>query len=133
MEDRQPAEQFEHDLVVQAAAEQFGNSVRYDIHANPGTERNAGVAGRCPDIVVTDKGTGKVKFVIEVETVGSVNDAEVKQWRELAGLGPPLFLLVPWRVLPIAERLCGTYGVKCHFGHYLQDDQGRFKIVLKRD
>jgi hypothetical protein len=133
MEDRHPAEQYEHDLVVQAAAEQFANSVRFDIHTNPGTERNAGIAGHHPDIVVTDKGTGKVKLVIEVETFGSVADIEVKQWREFAKLGPPLYLLVPYRVFPIAQRLCSGGGVKCHFGYYLQDEHGRFKVVLKKE
>jgi hypothetical protein len=133
VEQRLPAEQFEHDLVIQAAADQFAASAKYTIHTNPGNEKTAGVGGQYPDIVVTEKGSGKVKFILEVETAGSLDVSEVKQWREFAKLGPPLYLLVPYRVLPVAERLCGVGAVKCHYGYYTQDEHGRVKIVLKKE
>jgi len=133
MDDRQPNEQFEHDLVIQAAAEQFASSAKFSIHTNPADERRTGVGHLYPDIVVSEKDSDKVRFVIEVETVGSVTAEEAKQWQQFARLGVPLYLVVPWRVLPIAERLCAATGVKCHFGFYAQDDQGRFKTVLKKE
>jgi len=133
MEERQPDEQFEHDLAVEAAAAQFASSVKYSIHVNPGEERRTAVGHLYPDLVISDKGSDRVRFVMEVETAGSVVTEEAKQWQEFARLGVPLYLVVPWRVLPIAERLCADAGVRCRFGYYTQDDAGRFKIVLKKD
>ena len=133
MEQREPTEQFEHDLVIQAAANQFAASVKYNIYTNAGTERKVAVSGKYPDIVVTEKGSGKVRYVIEVETANSVDVTESTQWREFAKLGPPLHLLVPQRVLPVAEELCSRASIKCHCGYYHQDERGRFKITLKKD
>jgi hypothetical protein len=133
MEQRLPAEQFEYDLVIQAAAGQFASSAKYSIHTNPGAEKNAGVGHQFPDIVVTEKGTGNVKFLLEVETVNSVDASEVAHWQALSRLGPPLYLIVPWRVLPISQRLCSSAGIKCQHGYYVQDEHGRVRIVLRKD
>jgi hypothetical protein len=133
VEQREPTEQFEHDLVIQAAVGQFAASAKYNTYANPGAEKTVGVSGKYPDIVVTEKGSGKVRFVIEVETASSVDVTEAAQWREFARLGPPLYLLVPQRVLPVAEGLCSKASIKCHCGYYYQDERGRFKIALQKE
>jgi len=133
MAQRQNEEQIEHDLVIQAAAEQFSGSAKYLIYTNPGDEKNVAVGHQHPDIIVTEKGSAKTRCIIEVETANSVASEEVNHWRTLSGLGPPLYLVTPYQVMPVAQRLCGQAGIKCHFGYYLKDEMGRLKIVLKKD
>ena len=130
---RTEEEQTEHDLVIEAAVEQFANSAKFQLQANPGTEMNVAVGRQYPDIVVTQKGSSKVRFVIEVETTDTVGDQELGHWRALAGLGPPLYMLTPYAAVADAERLCLTAGIKCHHGYYHKDEMGRFKISLKKD
>ncbi len=130
---RTEEEQTEHDLVIEATVEQFANSAKYVILPNPGTEKNVAVGHQYPDIVVTEKGSAKVRLVIEVETTDTVGDQELTHWRALSGLGPPLYLLVPYTATLDAERLCAEGGVKCHHGYYHKDEMGRFKVVLKRE
>jgi len=130
---RQEEEQTEHDLVIEATVEQFAKSAKYLIHPNPGTEKNVAIGHQHPDIIVTERGSAKVRLVIEVETNNTVGAQELNHWRALAGLGPPLYLLTPYVAMPSAERLCATAGIKCHFGYYVKDEMGRFNIVLKRD
>ena len=126
-------EQTEHDLVIEAAVEQFANSTKYALQANPGTEKNVAVGRQYPDIVVTQRGSAKVRFLIEVETTDTVGDQELGHWRSLAALGPPLYLLAPYAATADAERLCATAGIKCHHGYYSKDNLGRFKVVLMKD
>jgi hypothetical protein len=133
MGQRQPDEQIEHDLVIQAAIDQFAASAKYTVLGNPGNERNAGVGHQYPDIVVTEKGTNRVKFILEVETSNSLDSSEVTQWRTYAGLGPPLYIIAPHLALPAVERMCASAAIKCHYGYYHKDEMGRFKVVLKRD
>ncbi|MBM3331966.1 hypothetical protein FJY68_08980 [candidate division WOR-3 bacterium] len=130
---RTEEEQTEHDLVIEAAVEQLANSAKYQLQANPGTEMNVAVGRQYPDIIVTEKGSSKVRLVIEVETTDTVGDQELNHWRALAGLGPPLYMLTPYTATADAERLCLTAGIKCHHGYYHRDEMGRFKIVLKKD
>jgi hypothetical protein len=133
MAQRQTDEQAEHDLVIQAAADQFASSAKYAIHTNPGIEKRAGLGHQYPDIVVTEKGSANVRFVIEVETMNTIEASEVSHWHALAGLGPPLYLVVPHLSLPIAEQLCAKAGIKCRFGYFHKDDMGRLRVVLKKD
>lgn len=133
MEERPLQEQLEHDLVISAAAQQFSVSQKYNIYTNPGIEQRYRVGGLYPDIVAVDKNSGRVKFVIEVETTSSVDKSEAKQWKELQRLGATFYLLVPYRAEPAAEQVSKTAGVKCHFGHYVEDEKGRFRITLKKD
>jgi len=130
---RTEEEQTEHDLAIEAAVEQFATSAKYLVHANPGTEKNVAVGHLYPDIVVTERGSSKVRLVIEVETTDTVGSQELNHWRTLAALGPPLYLLAPYAATADAERLCALAGIKCHHGYYSRDELGRFKIILKKD
>ncbi len=130
---RTEEEQTEHDLVIEAAVEQFANSTKYLLHANPGTELNIAVGRQYPDIVVTERGSSKVRFVIEVETTDTIGDQELPHWRALSVLGPPLYMLTPYAATADAERLCTDAGIKCHHGYYMRDELGRFKLVLKKE
>jgi len=133
MASRTPEEQTQHDLAIEAAVEQFASSAKYLLHANPGTDKNVAVGHQYPDIVVTDRGSSKVRFVMEVETTDTVGDQELNHWRQLASLGPSLYLLTPYAVTADAERLCAVAGIKCHHAYYIEDEHGRFKIVLMKD
>ena len=130
---RTDEEQTEHDLVIEATVEHFANSTKYVLLPNYGTEKNVAVGHQYPDIVVTERGSTKVRLVIEVETTDTVGDQEFDHWRALAGLGPPLYLLVPYTVTADAERLTAEAGIKCHHGYYHEDEMGRFKIVLQKE
>jgi hypothetical protein len=130
---RPEEEQTEHDLVIEATIEQFANSAKYTILPNPGTEKNVAVGHQYPDIVVTERGSAKVRLIIEVETTDTVGDQEVGHWRALSALGPPLYLLTPYAATADAELLCAKGGIKCHHGYYHKDELGRFKIVLRKD
>ena len=130
---RTPEEQTQHDLAIEAAVGQFASSAKYTVHANPGTEKNVAVGHQYPDIIVTEKGSAKVRLVVEVETTDTVGSQELEHWRTLSRLGSPLYLLTPYTVTPAAERLCAEGGIKCHHGYYLEDELGRFKIVLQKD
>jgi len=130
---RTPEEQTQHDLAIEAAVGQFASSAKYTIHANPGTEKNVAVGHQYPDIIVTERGSAKVRLVVEVETTDTVGSQELEHWRALSGLGSPLYLLTPYAVTPDAERLCAEGGIKCHHGYYVEDELGRFKIVLQKD
>jgi hypothetical protein len=130
---RTEEEQTEHDLVIEAAAEQFAGSARYLIHQNPGTEQNVAVGHQYPDIVVTERGSTKVRLVIEVETTDTVGDQELTHWRALSALGPPLYLLTPYAATADAERLTAEAGIKCHHGYYHKDELGRFRVVLQKE
>ena len=130
---RTEEEQTEHDLAIEAAVEQFANSTKYVILSNPGTEKNVAVGHQYPDIIVTEKGSAKVRLLIEVETTDTVGEQELDHWRALSGLGPPLYLLVPYTVTADAERLCREAGIKCHHGYYREDEMGRFKVILKKE
>jgi len=133
MAQRLDEEQLEHDLVIEAAKEQFATSAKYVIHTNPGDERNTAVGHQHPDIIVTERGSTKTRFIIEVETTNSVATEEVNHWRTLSGLGPPLYLVTPHLMLSAAEQLCGDAGIKCHYGYYLKDELGRLKVVLLKN
>jgi hypothetical protein len=130
---RTAEEQTEHDLVIEATVEQFANSAKYVILPNPGTEKNVAVGHQYPDIVVTERGSAKVRLVVEVETTDTVGDQELNHWRALATLGPPLYLMVPYTATADAERLCAGAGIRCHHGYYRKDEMGRFKVVLKKE
>lgn len=132
MDERPLPEQIEHDLIISAAAQQFGSSEKYVVHINPGQERNYRVNGCYPDIVVTDKTSGRVKYLIEVETVSSVDQSEAKQWQNFAKIGAGFYLIVPYRMVPTAEQTARTAGVKCNFGYYVEDEKGKVRIILKK-
>ena len=132
MDERPESEQIEHDMIISAAAQQFGSSEKYVVRTNPAQEHNCLADGHYPDLVITDRVTGRVRYLIEVETASSVDVSETKQWQDYARIGAGFFLVVPYRMVPIAERTARTAGVKCSFGYYVEDEKGKVRIVLKK-
>lgn len=44
------------------------NQKSFDIYTNPGEQKNAGIKDNYPDVILTEKGTTTVKFIMEIET-----------------------------------------------------------------
>jgi len=121
-------EQTEHDLIVKEAAKILEATGKYKVFTNPGQEHNVAVGGFYPDIIITNKDSETVRFVIEVETISSIKESEVSQWRDYAKLGATFYLLVPYSNLETAKRLCAEGKVTASFGYYWRDEQNKINI-----
>ena len=51
-----------HDRVVREIKNNL-NQRDFDIYINPGSEKNAGISGNYPDVIMTTKGEKTVKFI----------------------------------------------------------------------
>jgi hypothetical protein len=121
-------DQIVHDTILSVAAEKLRKIGRYEVYTNPGQEKKVDIAGFYPDIILTNKGSKIVRFIIEVETNSSVNEYEVDQWKKFAALGAIFYLLVPRSVLDTAKRLCIDRKVDVKFGYYWEDSSGDLQI-----
>ncbi len=128
MANRYPNEQSEHDKVIEYAYSHL-NKTTHDVYINPGSYKNTSVNGLYPDIIITAKGDKVVKFIIEVETVNSINQNEVNQWRSYIKLGGTFYLLVPKDSKHKAELLCRQNNLKARFGTYTKDAWGNITNV----
>jgi len=95
--------QSEHDQVVRASAETYGQLKQqgYQVAINPGSEKNQQVgSGNYPDIVVwkpnppPNHTSGTAVIIEEIETGDSVTLAEAAQWKTYGQLGVSKFILV---------------------------------------
>jgi hypothetical protein len=108
-----------HDLVIQEAVIRL-NSVDFGIYTNPNNSRNAGIGDKYPDIIMTEKGTTTVKFIIEVETDETINITEANnQWKKYATeINASFYLLVPFSRKSQAISLCKQVGISVRFATY---------------
>ena len=108
-----------HDRVVSEIRNVL-NQRDYDIHLNPGQEKNAGIGDNYPDVVMAIKGTRQVKFILEVETSDSVTKEEAEgQWRKYANeIRATFYIVVPESVAFKAKQLCQQAGVNARFATY---------------
>jgi hypothetical protein len=108
-----------HDRVIDAAVKRL-NSVAYDIYTNPGEAKRAGIQDNYPDIIMTNKGTTDVTFIIEVETTDSINLTEAEnQWKKYATeIKTTFYLLVPESSARKANDLCMQLGINVRFALY---------------
>lgn len=121
-----------HDRVIKKTVE-YLNSVSYDIYTNPGQIKNAGINGNYPDIVMTQKGTNTVKFIIEVETADSINLNEtINQWKKYAAeINATFYLLVPQKSKNIAQTLCNQVGISVRFATFTENQIGGITISFE--
>lgn len=121
-----------HDKVI-AEAVNILNLSQFDIYTNPGQEKNAGINDNYPDIIMTEKGTNTVKFIIEVETADSITqDEAVSQWKKYATeIDSTFYLLVPTSSLSKANELCKKNGVNVRFAYYSIDYKGIIDIKFE--
>jgi len=110
-----------HDKVI-AEAVKILSQEHFDIYTNPNKEKNAGINDNYPDIILTEKGTNTVKFIIEVETVDSITENEAEnQWKKFATeIKSTFYLLVPANSINKANELCKKLGINVRFAQYTE-------------
>lgn len=109
-----------HDRVVEEIKDNL-NQKDYDIYINPGSEKNASVAGNYPDVIMTKKGETTVQFIMEVETSDSITKTEAEdQWKKYATeIKATFYLIVPEASRSRAIQLCQQVGVNARFATYV--------------
>jgi hypothetical protein len=114
-----------HDRVIEEVIHVL-NPKDYDIYTNPGSQKNAGINDNYPDVIMTEKGNKTVKFIIEVETIDSINLNEAEtQWKKFATeINCTFYLLVPDSSLNRANDLCKQVGVNVRFAQYSLNNNG---------
>ncbi len=114
-----------HDKVIQVAADQL-DKTNHDVYLNPDGLHNAWIGDNYPDLILTEKGSMTPKFIIEVETIDTVNIIEAtNQWKKYATeIKASFYLLVPLSRKIEAINLCKQIGISARFGTYQTDNFG---------
>ncbi len=109
-----------HDRVVKEIVGHL-NQTKYDIYTNPGQEKNAGIGDNYPDVIMTEKGTKTVKFILEVEVADSVTQEEAdRQWKKYATeINASFYIVVPIQSLNRAKELCQKNNINARFATFL--------------
>lgn len=109
-----------HDNVI-AEVKNVLNQKEFDIYTNPGQEKNAGIGENYPDVIMTEKGTNKVKFILEIETNNTVTFEEANsQWKKYSDeINATFYLVVPQHLLNKATTLCQQIGINVRFATYV--------------
>lgn len=112
-----------HDKVI-SEIKNVLNQKDFDIYTNPGQEKNACIGNNYPDVILTEKGTIKVRFILEVETESSVTWEEATtQWKKYSNeINATFYLVVPQQLLNKAVVLCQQVGVNVRFATYSNND-----------
>jgi hypothetical protein len=128
MANRIDASQSLHDRVIDEAVKHL-NQTNFDIYKNPGSHKNAGIGDKYPDIIMTKKGQKIVNFIIEVETVDSINITEAtEQWKKYATeINASFYLLVPETSKIKAITLCNQVGISVRYATFRVD---KFNNIL---
>lgn len=109
-----------HDRVINEIVEHL-NQISYDVYTNPGQQKNAGIGDNYPDVIMTEKGTKTVKFILEVEVAESVTQEEAsRQWKKYATeINASFYIVVPLQSLGKARELCQINNVNARFATYV--------------
>lgn len=123
---RTPIAQQLHDRVIEVA----GNNLwSYNVYKNPGTQKLFGIGNLYPDIILTNKQSNVIEFIIEVETESSITPQEaVTQWSLYSKLPGSFYILVPYQLIEPAKRLCQQYSIQATVGAFYQEPNGRIVI-----
>ena len=108
-----------HDRVVLAIKDKL-NQRDYDVYINPGQQKNAGIGGYYPDVIMTEKGKTNVKFILEVEVASSVTRQEAEtQWKKFATeINATFYLVVPHNLAGKAKQLCQNNNISARFATF---------------
>jgi hypothetical protein len=107
-------EAFFHDWLVSHLQGRLARDYK-DITANIGEDRKHEFNGHYPDLILANQ--GMVLAIMEVETEESITAEKAGRWKELAGLGAKLILMVPNHTRPkvmdlvLQKGLAGKVGV----------------------
>lgn len=121
-----------HDRVVREIKRVL-NQRDFDVYINPGQEKNAGIAGNYPDVIMTQKSTPNVKFILEVETMDSITKEEAEgQWRRYANeIRATFYIVVPESSVHKARELCQQAGVNARFATFTLSDAGMISFNFR--
>lgn len=110
-----------HDRVINEIVPRL-NREKYDVYTNPNQEKNAGIGENYPDIILTEKGGTTVKFIMEIETVESVNSEEsIRQWKKyFTEIDATFYLVVPATTLNKARELCQKEDINARYTTYFE-------------
>jgi len=106
-------ETFFHDWLVSHLQGRLARDYK-EIKAN-GEEQKHEFNGHYPDLILANQ--GMVLAIMEVETEESITPERAERWKELAGLGAKLILMVPNHTRPkvmdlvLQKGLAGKVGV----------------------
>ena len=109
-----------HDRVVKEIVSHL-NQTKYDIYTNPGQEKNAGIGDNYPDVIMTEKDTKTVKFILEVEVSDTITQEEAdRQWKKYATeINASFYIVVPIQSLNKAKELCQKNNINARFATFL--------------
>jgi hypothetical protein len=111
-----------HDWLVSYLQERLAKDYK-EVRANYQSERKHEFNGRYPDLILANQ--GMVLAIMEVETEESITSAQADQWKELAGLGAKLILMVPNHTRPKVMDLVFQKGLAGKVG------VGSYEITVK--
>lgn len=108
-----------HDRIISEVANVL-NQKDFDIYTNPGQEKNAGIGDNFPDVIMVEKGTKTVRFILEIETEESITQNEANsQWKKYSNeINATLYLVIPKQFLKKASSLCQQNVINVRFITY---------------
>lgn len=115
-----------HDSVIDVAASYLA---QWTVYKNPGQQKNASIGNSYPDLILVNRTTNYIEYIIEVETSDTITAHEAaNQWKIYSNLPGTFYLLVPSESRSQAEFLCRQYGIQAKFGTYWRDSFNRIQI-----
>ncbi|MBW2038787.1 MAG: hypothetical protein JRI46_04210 [Deltaproteobacteria bacterium] len=115
-------EEFFHDWLVSYLQRRLARDYK-EILANYQGEERHEFKGHYPDLILANH--GMVLAIMEVETEGSITPKRAEQWKEFAGLGVKLILMVPAHARPKVMELVWQKGLADKVG------VGSYEINIK--
>lgn len=106
------------------------NQKDFDIYTNPGQEKNAGIGNNFPDVIMVEKGTKTVRFILEIETEESVTKDEANsQWKKYSDeIEGTFYIVVPKNLLIKATQISQQIGINVRFATYSIDSNNVVKF-----
>jgi hypothetical protein len=111
-----------HDWLVSYLQQRLAKDYK-EVRANYQGEQKHEFNGKYPDLILANQGV--VLAIMEVETEESITPEQADQWKELAGLGAKLILMVPNHTRPKVMDLAFQKGLAGKVG------VGSYEITIK--
>jgi hypothetical protein len=113
---------FFHDWLVSYLQGRLARDYK-EIRANIGEDKAHEFNGSYPDLILANQ--GMVLSIMEVETEESIRPEQADRWKELAGLGAKLILMIPNHMRPKVMELVLQKGLAAKVG------VGSYEITIK--
>jgi len=114
--------EFFHDWLVSYLQKRLARDYK-EILANYQEEKRHEFKGHYPDLILANQ--GMVLAIMEVETEESITPDRAERWKELAGLGAKLILMIPAHTRPKVMELVWQKGLADKVG------VGSYEISIK--